>query len=138
MVPGVTAACAAAAQYGFPLTHRGEARRVVFTTARLEAGALSADWAVAADPEATLCVYMGGAAAGELAARLVEAGRPPATPVTLVESAGRPEARKLFEGRLSDLLHARVEGAGGPVLIVVGEVLAQRAGLADASLRATA
>jgi uroporphyrin-III C-methyltransferase len=38
VVPGVTAACAAAAQFGFPLTHRGEARRVVFTTARLEAG----------------------------------------------------------------------------------------------------
>ncbi|MGH1558709.1 SAM-dependent methyltransferase [Caulobacter segnis] len=57
VVPGVTAACAAAAQFGFPWTHRGEARRVVFTTARLEAGKLSDDWSAAADPEATLAVY---------------------------------------------------------------------------------
>src|SRR3954464_63018 len=38
VVPGITAACAAAAQFNFPLTHRKQARRVVFTTARLEAG----------------------------------------------------------------------------------------------------
>ncbi|HEY8616105.1 uroporphyrinogen-III C-methyltransferase [Phenylobacterium sp.] len=122
VIPGVTAACAAAAQFGFPLTHRGEARRVVFTTARLEAGTLSADWATAADPEATLCVYMGGAAAGELARRLIAAGRPAVTPAAVVESAGRPEARRLFAGSLAGLAEARLAGEGGPVLIVVGEV----------------
>ena len=35
IMPGVTAASAAAAQFGFPLTHRGEARRLVFATARI-------------------------------------------------------------------------------------------------------
>src|SRR6185369_8788832 len=35
VVPGVTAACAAAAQFGFPLTHRGEARRLLIATARV-------------------------------------------------------------------------------------------------------
>ena len=47
VVPGVTAASAAAAQFGFPLTHRGQARRVAFTTARLEAGVLQTDWQAA-------------------------------------------------------------------------------------------
>ena len=32
VVPGVTAACAAAAQFRFPLTHRGEARRLLIST----------------------------------------------------------------------------------------------------------
>jgi uroporphyrin-III C-methyltransferase len=56
VIPGVTAACAAAAQFKFPLTHRGAARRVVFTTARVENGELAGDWRVAADPEATAAI----------------------------------------------------------------------------------
>lgn len=121
VVPGVTAACAAAAEFGFPLTHRGEARRVVLTTARLTDGALSRDWAAAADPEATLAVYMGGASAAEIAAALIAAGRAPRTPVQIVEAAGQPGARRLFAGALADLLDADVPAADGPVLVVVGE-----------------
>jgi uroporphyrin-III C-methyltransferase len=124
VTPGVTAACAAAAQFGFPLTHRGEARRVVFTTARLEAGVLSTDWAAAADPEATLAVYMGSSAAAELARRLIEAGRPARTPVVIVESAGGPEARMLFQHSLAQLAAGSPAGSGGPVLVVVGEAAA--------------
>jgi uroporphyrin-III C-methyltransferase len=132
VVPGVTAASAAAAQFGFPLTHRGEARRVVFATARLDTGGACPDWAAAADPEATLCVYMGGGVAGDLAQRLMAAGRSPVTPAMVVESAGRPEARRLFAGSLAELAAGPPGPAGGPVLLVVGEV----AGLsADASVR---
>jgi uroporphyrin-III C-methyltransferase len=43
VVPGVTAACAAAAQFGFPLTHRGEARRLLISTATVSGGALLED-----------------------------------------------------------------------------------------------
>ena len=67
VIPGVTAAAAAAAQFGFPLTHRGQARRVVLTTARLDQGSLAEDWRAAPDPEATLAIYMGAAAAGAVA-----------------------------------------------------------------------
>jgi uroporphyrin-III C-methyltransferase len=86
----------------FPLTHRGEARRVVFTTARLEAGKLSGDWSAAADPEATLAVYMGGEVAGELAQRMIAAGRPADTPAVAVEKAGGPDAR-LYPATLATL-----------------------------------
>jgi uroporphyrin-III C-methyltransferase len=123
VVPGVTAACAAAAQFNFPLTHRRQARRVVFTTARLEAGALQADWSAAADPETTLAIYMGGGAAGELSARLIEAGRSPATPAAAIESAGSPDAR-LRRGTVGELARLVEGGQGGPVLLVVGEVAA--------------
>jgi len=123
VVPGVTAACAAAAQFNFPLTHRRAARRVVFTTARLEAGALQGDWSAAADPETTIAIYMGGGAAEELAARLIAAGRSPATPALAVESAGSPAAR-LRRGTVADLAGLVEGGGGGPVLLVIGDVAA--------------
>jgi len=127
VVPGVTAASAAAAQFGFPLTHRGEARRVVLSTARLEAGALQTDWSAAADPQATLAIYMGGAEAAELSRRLIAAGRPARTPVAVVERASCPDAR-LTRTTLAGLGAAPV--GEGPVLIVVGEAAgrAQAAG----------
>ena len=124
VIPGVTAAAAAAAQFGFPLTHRGQARRVVLTTARLDQGSLAEDWRAAADPEATLAIYMGGAAAGPIRDRLLAAGRPAATPVLAVENAGRPEAR-LFTGVLAGLAKMIPSDLDGPVLIVVGEVAAR-------------
>jgi uroporphyrin-III C-methyltransferase len=123
VVPGVTAACAAAAQFGFPLTHRGQARRVVFTTARLEAGELSADWSAAADPEATLAIYMGGAAAEAISARLIAAGRCASTPALAVACAGGPNAR-LRRGQLADLASLVPHDEAGPVLLVIGDVAA--------------
>lgn len=123
VVPGITAACAAAAQFNFPLTHRKQARRVVFTTARLEAGALQADWSAAADPETTLAIYMGGGAAAELGARLIDAGRTASTPALAVESAGTPKAR-LRRGVVGELAQLVENGEGGPVLLIIGEVAA--------------
>ena len=81
IVPGVTAASAAAAQFGFPLTHRGEARRLLISTATVTAGALAKDgWAAAADPETTLALYMGRDQIAAVAARLTAEGRSAATP----------------------------------------------------------
>ena len=124
VVPGVTAACAAAAQFNFPLTHRGEARRVVFTTARLEAGALTGDWSAAADPEATMAIYMGGEVVAGLSRRMIAAGRCPTTPALAVERAGGKDAR-LYRGTLETLPARLAQTGGGPVLIVIGEVAAR-------------
>ncbi|MDR7229671.1 uroporphyrin-III C-methyltransferase [Caulobacter sp. BE264] len=123
VVPGVTAACAAAAQFGFPLTHRGQARRVVFTTARVQDGAMAHDWRSGADPEATLAVYMGAEAAPDLARALVAAGRTISTPVAVIERAGAADAR-LTTTSLAALTAGPITTHGGPVLIVVGEVAA--------------
>ncbi|MEO8115078.1 MAG: uroporphyrinogen-III C-methyltransferase [Phenylobacterium sp.] len=136
VVPGITAASAAAAQFGFPLTHRGVARRVVMTTARLDAGSLAADWSAAADPEATLAIYMGGSAVPEISERLIAAGRSPDTPAIAVENAGRADAR-LFSGTLATLHEVMGVGLRGPVLIVVGEVASQAAGAAFGPMEET-
>ena len=134
VVPGVTAACAAAAQFGVPLTHRGLARRVTFATARVETGGVFELWADSR-PDETLALYMGRDSLADVAARLIASGRSPTTPALAVENAGSPTARS-FRGDLSTL-PSQVAGARceGPVVILVGETVAATAAAVSAGLR---
>jgi len=137
IVPGVTAACAAAAQFQAPLTHRGLARRVMFATARVEGGKLvDADWAL--DRQTTLCLYMARDSAQAIADGLIARGVAASMPAMAVESAGAPGARRL-QSRLADL-PAALAGwhAGGPVVLVVGEVAGLNAEAAVALARGAA
>jgi uroporphyrin-III C-methyltransferase/precorrin-2 dehydrogenase/sirohydrochlorin ferrochelatase len=67
---------------------------------------------------------MGKSVGARVALQLVEAGLNAATPVAVIENASRPD-RRLYAGRLSELaaLAGRPE-LTGPVLIIVGEVVA--------------
>ena len=123
-LPGVTAASAAAAQFAFPLTHRGEARSVTFLTGRGRDGSIDFRDGLLADPSASLCFYMSSHNAAHIQASLLRAGRSPATPVMAVENAGRETARAV-RGTLSDLA-AMTAGAAwdGPVLLGVGAAFA--------------
>lgn len=122
--PGVTAASGAAASLGASLTLRGLARRLTFVTAHVRAGeALDLDWATLADPEATLVVYMGKAAAGEVSRQLIAQGLPTDTPVALIESASLPHERQ-FHTRLDLLpLVASTALGGGPALLLIGQAM---------------
>ncbi len=126
IVPGVTAASAAAAQFAFPLTHRGEARRLTFATARIEDGALVEEgWSGCADPQTTLAIYMGRDSAGPIAARLIAEGRGGATPAVAIENAGRAEAR-LIQTTLEGLPAALAEASlCGPVVMLIGEAVSR-------------
>ncbi|WP_371876869.1 uroporphyrinogen-III C-methyltransferase [Phenylobacterium sp. LH3H17] len=136
IVPGVTAASAAAAQFAFPLSHRGEARRVTFTTARVQDGAIvESGWSGLADTETTLVLYMARDAARAAADRLIAEGRAPGTPALAIENAGRPEARII--STILRMLGQEVENASlsGPVLLVVGDVAGQARAAYAPSLR---
>jgi len=124
--PGITAASAAAASLGASLTLRGLARKLTFVTAHARAGeALDLDWATLADPEATLAVYMGKAAAADVSAHLIAAGLAPDTPVALVENASLPHERR-FHSRLDLLpLAARTALGDGPALLLIGKAMAR-------------
>lgn len=125
--PGITAASAAAADLGLSLTLRGLARRLTFVTAHTVKGqSVDLDWQALADPQATLAVYMGKAAAADVSAGLIGAGLAPDTPVALVENASLPERSK-FLTRLDLLpLAARTALGDGPALLLIGEALRQR------------
>ncbi len=86
VVPGVTAAIAAAAQTQRPLTRRGSGRSVSLTTAMTHSGNLHASRS--ADTEV---FYMAGRQLGALGTRLRNAGWPPDTPVVVVSRAGWPD-----------------------------------------------
>jgi uroporphyrin-III C-methyltransferase len=126
--PGVTAASAAAAGIGVSLTLRGLARKLIFVTAHARAGEdLALDWRGLADPEATLAIYMGKAAAGEVSQRLMAAGLAGNTPVALVENASLPSESVLLT-RLDLLgLSAKAALGDGPALILVGRALSAQA-----------
>lgn len=124
VVPGVTAAFAAAADFDLPLTLRGVASSMVFTTGHdLKGGALP-DWARLAIDGATVAVYMGRSNAAEVAQHLAEAGLSPDTAVAVVENASLPH-RRLFHGTLADLpgLESR-EDLSGPVMTIIGDAVA--------------
>jgi len=93
IVPGVTAACAAGAAMGIPLTRRYTARRVQFITGADVTGELPEDlhWAALADPQALTAVYMGKKTFPALAAKLIGQGLSPDTPALLAESIGQAD-----------------------------------------------
>lgn len=124
--PGITAASAAAADLGISLTLRGMARRLTFVTAHARAGeTLELDWAALADPAATLAVYMGKAAAPDVARGLLTAGLPGDTPVALVENASLADGAE-FLTRLDLLpIAARTALGEGPALILIGQAIGE-------------
>ena len=97
IVPGVTAACAAGAVTGIPLTRRHTARRVQFITGADAKGELPVDlhWAALADPHAVTAVYMGKRTFPKLAAKLIAQGLSPDAPALLAEAIGLPDQRLL-------------------------------------------
>ncbi|WP_436012643.1 uroporphyrinogen-III C-methyltransferase [Phenylobacterium sp. LjRoot219] len=123
VVPGVTAALAAGAAAGAPLTHRGAAQAVTFVTGHAaKGGEPDLDWDALARPNQTVVVYMGLSMAAPIAARLMAAGRAGTTPALIVENASRADERRL-KTTLAGLAEA-ASALKGPALLIVGEAMA--------------
>lgn len=123
VVPGVTAALAAGASAGAPLTHRGAAQAVTFVTGHAaKGGEPDLDWAALARANQTVVIYMGLSMAAPIAARLMAAGRAGATPALIVENASRGDERRVTT-TLVGLAEAAAE-LKGPALLIVGEAMA--------------
>lgn len=129
IVPAVTAALAASADIGVSLTRRGVSRNVVFVTPRIGAEASESDWASAVLHADTAAVYMGAGQAEAVAATLIARGCAPGTPVAIVESASLPGSQARY-ATLRHLPSLAAEVGDGPAVILVGEVLAERAAAA--------
>src|SRR5689334_12402956 len=126
VIPGITAALGAAAQFEVPLTFRHEALRVSFLTAHKASDAEAVDWSTLTDEKMTIVVYMGMTAAGSVRAGLLKAGRSPQTPVGVFSRVTRSDARGLV-GRLDELPGLVEEIGRGPAILIIGEVVTHSA-----------
>jgi uroporphyrin-III C-methyltransferase len=123
IVPGVTAALAASASAGAPLTHRGAAQAVTFVTGHAsQGGEPDLDWESLARPNQTVVIYMGLSMATPIAGRLMAAGRNGSTPALIVENASRAGERRVVT-TLGGLAEAAAQ-LRGPALLIVGEAMA--------------
>ena len=134
IVPGVTAATAAAAELGVSLTRRGVARHVAFVTPRAAEGERKNDWAAAVLAADTAVLYMGAGLAPQISAELAACGMDRDAPVAVVENASLP-GRLALVGTLADLPSLARRAGDGPAIVLFGEVLRDSAaiqgGLAD-------
>lgn len=126
VVPGVTAASAAAAVAGIPLTLRGSASSVTFVTGHGAEGGLpgDTDWDAVGRTGGTVVAYMALSRLDEVVLRLLAAGRPAGTPVAIIAKATLPGQTVLRSTLGACTLAARRAGVPAPALVVIGEVAA--------------
>jgi uroporphyrin-III C-methyltransferase len=125
VVPGVTAASAAGAMAGIPLTHRKHASAVVFVTGHEcagKSGDATVDWRALARTRATLCIYMGTRRMEKIAHELRAGGLAGNTPVAVIANATLA-SQSVQIGDLDSAETLTASVAGQPGLIIVGEVV---------------
>ncbi|MCA1845490.1 MAG: siroheme synthase CysG [Actinobacteria bacterium] len=122
VVPAPTSALAALAYAGIPATDRRCASSIAIVTGHSADGGV-VDWGRIATAADTLVVLMGMGRLGEIAERLVDAGRDPDTPAAVVSQGTLPEQQVVGAplARIADAVAAA--RLPGPALLVIGEVV---------------
>jgi uroporphyrin-III C-methyltransferase/precorrin-2 dehydrogenase/sirohydrochlorin ferrochelatase len=133
VVPGISAALGAAAQFEVPLTFRREALRITFLTAHKARDAETVDWSALTDEKMTVVVYMGMTAATSVRAGLLAAGRSPQTPVGVFARVSCPDGEAVV-GTLDELPELVDKIEGGPAILIIGDVVARSAPFRDSNL----
>ncbi|MBZ0258442.1 uroporphyrinogen-III C-methyltransferase, partial [bacterium] len=128
VVPGISAAAAAPAYAGIPVTSRNLATSVHIITGHEHAfkDDASVNWKALATVDGTLVVFMGLYALQSIADALTQYGRDPKTPVAVIRWGTTPE-QQTITGTLQDIA-GKVEQAKmrPPGLVVIGEVVRLR------------
>jgi uroporphyrin-III C-methyltransferase len=128
IVPGITAGIGGLAYAGIPVTYRDTNHAVTFITGHGVDGNIPAlDWAAVAKGSPTIVLYMALAHAGEIAAKLMEAGRAADEPAAIVSEATfeKQAVRVTTLGELG----ARAKESDAPAVLVIGENVRLREGL---------
>ncbi len=137
VIPGISAAQAAAAAAGMPLTHRDHAHSVVFATGHSRcdvrratpgeapdrAGGIDLDWAALVREKQTVVIYMGVGNLPVLCAQLIAHGMSPDMPAALVERASCPGQRSVVGTVRSLPALAAALRVAPPALLIVGTVV---------------
>src|SRR5688572_31495139 len=120
IVPGVTAGIGGLAYAGIPVTHRDVNQAVTFVTGSGTNGkAPELDWDAIAKGSPTIVLYMARRHAGEIAAKLIAAGRDPDEPAAIVSSASFDQQTTAVT-TLAKLGQTAAD-ADTPAILVIGE-----------------
>ena len=120
IIPGITAASAAAASIGVSWTRRGRNASFRLLTGHDVAGFAEQDWRGLAQPNQAAAIYMGVRAARFLAGRMLMHGASADTPVTAIENVSRAD-QKIVATTLARLPDALAEaGITGPAILFLG------------------
>ena len=121
VIPGVTAASAAAASAQIALTDRRAASQLIFLSAHRREGEFERDLKSVPPNSATLVIYMPGRDYQSLACALRGAGISDQTPCLIVSQASSP-GESIYRTDLASLADVPVPPA--PALVIVGAVAA--------------
>ena len=128
VVPGVSSAYAVPAYAGIPVTHRRLASSFTVITGHEdpEKGESHIDWNKIGAGSDTLVFLMGMGNLAHIVSKLIQNGRPPSTPVAVINNGTSPKQRTIT-GTLEDIVvKAKKENFEPPAVIVVGEVVKLR------------
>lgn len=124
IVPGITAASAAAAFAAIPITHREHASAVALVAGHeyADKAATALDYEALARFPGTLAIYMGVTKVGEWTSGLLAAGKPAETPVVIVRRASLPD-QVVIRTTLGQTAEALTPASKlrPPVMVLVGE-----------------
>jgi len=123
VIPGITAANAAACYSGIPLTHRDHAQSVRFVAGHLRDGTVDHAWQDFQSDTETLVFYMGLLGLPVICEQLQHYGRSADTPIALVERASTPEQRVITGTLATMVATVEREKPRAPTLIIVGNVV---------------
>lgn len=131
VVPGITSAIAAPAAAGIPVTQRGTSADFAVVSGHRDPGepgreqpAGGWNWAELAVGPATLILLMAMGRLADIAAELIEHGRPADTPSAVIQNGTLPDQRVL-RAPLSELAkRAAADGFDAPAVVVIGAVAA--------------
>jgi uroporphyrin-III C-methyltransferase len=123
VVPGITAASAAAATLGISLTDRQRSSRVTFVSghqAETKGRVNEPDWDSLAQEKATIAVYMPGSRLAHLSRRLIAAGLAPETSAVVVAQVSTPQQEQTWTtvGGLGEL-----DSSPSPSMVLIGRAL---------------
>ncbi|HWP49134.1 MAG TPA: uroporphyrinogen-III C-methyltransferase [Candidatus Limnocylindrales bacterium] len=125
IVPGVTSAIAVPAYAGIPVTHRSYSSMVTILTGHESShkSEFQIDWSLLAREGQTLVILMGLRNLPYIVKQLLEYGKPPQTPVALIEW-GTVAEQKVAIGNLQNIVEKAVEqNFKPPTTIIIGEVV---------------
>ena len=125
IVPGITAASAAAAQLGTPLTDRSSGHGVALVTGHTaDEDEDDTHWRALLASGLTLVIYMGVSRCDRLTQTLLRAGASPQLPCAIVQAASAKGTREV-RTTLSQLANTiRSEKIESPALLLIGQAMA--------------